>query len=844
MKTLYADIAVPVPVDRTFTYIVPPELHAAARVGCRALVPFGRRHLIGYIVSLADSTSLSSLKPVRDIMDDEPTMTEELLQLTRWVGKYYFAPWGEVLKAATPRGLVLEGRRSVRLRGGDAATVFTRSAKKSKQRQEILKQLKNSKRITIATLQKKVGSKSIYALLNEMAREGLIEIDEEIPRPWMRPRLRKVVLFFDGLRGRWMEESDRIARRAKKQAQLLKELIKFSTPGRESMPLQEVLKLTGSNLSVMSALVKKGLVKIEEREEEPSWMYDQFEQRQAIILNAHQEKALAVIHELFAEGEYRSCLLHGVTGSGKTQVYIEAIRTATNQGKTAIVLVPEISLTPQIVRRFKLYLDEDVAVMHSRMSVRERYDAWRMIQRGRYRVVIGARSAVFAPLRNLGVIVVDEEQEASYKQYDAVPKYHARDVALMRASYCRAVVILGSATPSMESYYNARSGKYILIELPERVDRAKLPHIGIVDMTEERRRAHEAYRVSLRVERKSGARPPKLTFGTLSPYLKEKIADRLQKQQGVILLQNRRGFAPYLECLDCGQVEQCANCNVSLTYHLVRKQMRCHYCGSVRPVPDECAQCRGRSLEVRGIGTQRVEEELKREFPSARILRMDLDTTAGRGSHDRILKTFMQGSADLLLGTQMVAKGLDISHVTLVGVISADTQMRLPDFRSSERTFQLLTQVAGRAGRRSIEGEVIIQTSQLQHYCFKYVLEHDFVGFYEEELEMRRELCYPPFGRLALVEFKGQKEIDVESVANEFARLLGSLDRGIEKLGPAPAAISRIRRNYRYHLLLKGDRVNDPSGRNLHDSLRKTQQKFQVRSGVQLTVDIDPQSMM
>jgi len=844
VKTLYADIALPVPVDKTFTYIVSPDLHGAARVGCRALVPFGRRHLVGYIVTLADSTSLTSVKPVRDVVDAEPTMSEELLRLTHWVANYYFAPWGEVLRAAAPKGIALESKRSVRLRGGDAADLETSSKNRSKRRQKILEQLRGSKGITIAGLQKKLGSKSIYALLNEMAREGVVEIDEDIPLPRMKPKRRKFVLFFDGLRDQWKQEVDHLAAKAKKQAQLLEQLINLSTQGCESMGVQEVLKLTGSNLSVLSALVKKGLVKLEEREVVRSSAYDQFELPQTFVLNAHQEKALAAIHEALSEERYRTYLLHGVTGSGKTQVYVEAIRRALDRRKTAMVLVPEISLTPQIVRRFKLHFGESVAVMHSRMSEGERYDAWRLIHRGRYKIVIGARSAVFAPLRNLGLIVVDEEQEASYKQFDAVPRYHARDVALMRASYCGAVVILGSATPSLESYYNARSGKYSLLELPERVDQAKLPRIEIVDMTEERRRAYEVYRASLGAERKTGERAPKLMIGSLSALLKEKIEDRLRKQEGTILLQNRRGFAPYIECLDCGYVEQCADCNVTLTYHLVHKQMRCHYCGSVRPVPAQCPRCRGQALEVRGFGTQRVEEELKREFPTARILRMDLDTTTRRGSHDRMLKTFVQGGADLLLGTQMVAKGLDIAHVTLVGVISADTQMRLPDFRSAERTFYLLTQVAGRAGRRFIEGEVIIQTSQPQHYCFKYVLGHDFVGFYEEEVEWRRELRYPPFGRLALVEFKGQKEGEVERVADEFARLCNRVDQGIEKLGPAPAAISKIRKNYRYHLLLKGDREHDPSGKVLHDTVRKTLNRFGVRSSVQLTVDIDPQGMM
>ncbi len=595
---------------------------------------------------------------------------------------------------------------------------------------------------------------------------------------------------------------------------------------------------------MLSALAKKGLLEIVEREVVRSSSYDQFELPQRFALNFHQERAFASIQEAFSDGRFHTYLLYGVTGSGKTEVYIEAIRKVLERGRTAIVLVPEISLTPQIVRRFKLHFGDEVAVLHSRMSEGERYDAWRLIHRGRYRIVIGARSAVFAPLRKLGLIVVDEEQEASYKQFDAVPRYHARDVAIMRASFCGAVVILGSATPSLESYYNAQAGKFSLLELPERVDQAKLPRIEIVDMTEERRRRYESFRSGLDAETKLRRQAPRFVASSLSGHLKEKIEDRLRKREGIILLQNRRGFAPYVECQECGHVEQCSDCNVTLTYHLARKHMRCHYCGSVKPAPSQCPRCEGPAVEIRGFGTQRVEEELKRELPRARVMRMDLDTTSRKGSHDRMLRIFVQREVDLLLGTQMVAKGLDISHVTLVGVISADTQLRLPDFRSSERTFQLLTQVAGRAGRRATEGEVIIQTSQPQHYAFKYVLEHDFTGFYDEELEFRRELRYPPFSRLALVEFRGQKESEVERAAVEFARLFDFADRGLEKLGPAPAAISKIRKNYRYHLLLKGNRETDPNGTLLHSALHRALHQYRVRSGVQITVDIDPQGMM
>lgn len=844
MKTLYADIALPVPVDKTFTYIVPPELHESSHVGCRALVPFGRRHLVGYVVAISETSSRPNLKPLRDVVDSEPTMSEELLRLTRWVSDYYFAPWGEALKAAAPRGFSLEGRRKVRLREERGGGAVLPGEKRPKRQQEILNHLSRAGEMTIASLQKKLGTRSVYAHLNAMTREGLLTVDEEIPFPRVKPKRQKVVLFPDGRQHRWEEAAKRLAGRSKKQAELLEKLTRLAVHGRDSMPLQEVLTLTGSSLTVLSRLAKQGLVQLEGREIERSSAYDDFEEFRSIVLNGYQKSVLSEIQDSISRGVFCAFLLHGVTGSGKTQVYIEAIRSVLDRGKTAIVLVPEISLTGQIIRRFRAHFPDDVAVLHSRMSEGERYDAWRLVHRGKYRIVIGARSAVFAPLNNLGLIVVDEEQEASFKQFDATPRYHARDVALVRANYCGAVVILGSATPSLESYYNAQTGKYRLLELPTRVDQAKLPRIQVVDMIAERKRTYVPGHASQTAEQRNMEAKSGEVRGSLSALLREKIEDRLRKREGIILLQNRRGFAPYLECLDCGYVGRCSDCSVTLTYHMVRKQMRCHYCGSVQPVPVQCPQCAGRALKVRGYGTQRVEEELKLAFPEARILRMDLDTTTRKGSHERLLKTFIQRHADILMGTQMVAKGLDISHVTLVGVISADTQMLLPDFRSAERTFQLLTQVAGRAGRRVTEGEVIIQTSQPQHYSFKYVLDHNFRGFYEDEVEWRRELRYPPFGRLVLVEFKGPDENDVEQGLVLFDRVLGHVGREIEKLGPAPAAISKIRKLYRYHLLLKASREADPSGTLVHRALRKALGRFKVPSGSQLTIDVDPQGML
>jgi primosomal protein N' (replication factor Y) len=477
-----------------------------------------------------------------------------------------------------------------------------------------------------------------------------------------------------------------------------------------------------------------------------------------------------------------------------------------------------------------------------------------LTREGKYSIVIGPRSAVFAPLKNLGLIVVDEEHEASYKQFDQSPRYHARDVALVRAQHLDAVVVLGSATPALESYANAMSGKYTLIELPERVDNAQLPKIEIVDMANERQKKLTIFREQRKAEFKQDpamARLSKRKFEVemISDLLKQHIARRLEKKEGIIILQNRRGFAPIIECPDCGYVEMCDNCNITLTYHLTKQHLRCHYCGYVKHPPEACPKCQSIDIRYRGFGTQRIEGELHRLFPSARLLRMDLDTTSRRGAHDRILHAFAEGEADILLGTQMVAKGLDFSRVTLVGVISADTQMLLPDYRSAERTFQLLTQVAGRAGRSTLAGEVIIQTFQPSHYSLRHVESHDFTSFYLEELSYRKELLYPPYSRIVLIECKGERESEVIRHANIIAGLLKQHVGTYLVLGPAPAAITKIKKHFRWHIVVKDVKGSDPSARPLHRTLKDVFWEYSASVAgkskeVQCSIDVDPAGMM
>jgi primosomal protein N' (replication factor Y) (superfamily II helicase) len=835
----YAEVALPLGVDRTFTYLVPPELHDSAAVGCRTIVPFGRRYLTGLIIALPEKTEVEALKPLRDVLDSSPVVPAELLRLCRWIADYYFAPLGEVLKAALPHSFGGGGKRIIRpiptpvhpAIPGPAATTG---------RGRILALLEQHGELSAAELQKHTGLRTINAILNSMEREQLILISETLPAPKGRPQTRRYIDLDAITPGMLTQAIASLSPRRKRSRRVLSYLRERIDAGMPEISVPDILRATGSDMATLQPFVEGGILQVSEREVTRQQEYGTDEDVRSIVLNATQRGVLGRITAAIDAQTHATFLLHGVTGSGKTQVYIEAIRHCLSARKTAIVLVPEIGLTPQIVRRFRTHFGDSVAVVHSRMSPGERHDVWRLALSGTCRVVIGPRSAIFAPLSDIGLIVVDEEHESTYKQYDAVPRYHARDTATVRGAFLNAVVVLGSATPSVESFYNVSQGKYGLLEMPERVEQVRMPDVVVVDMTEERRLAYAALRESLPQAERGALRD--FQQSSVSALLMDKIADRLSRREGIILLQNRRGFAPFMECGECGYTESCDQCNVTLTYHLTKKHLRCHYCGIIKTVPVECPHCHGPDLKLRGIGTQRVEQELAELFPAAKVLRMDLDTTTRRGAHERILGQFGKGNADILLGTQMVAKGLDFGRVTLVGVISADTQMLLPDFRASERTFQLLTQVAGRAGRSVLQGEVVIQTHQARHRTLQHVMSHDYSGFYTAELEARRELGYPPFSRLVLLECKGEKEAAVQREAERLKALLVNPGERFTVLGPAPAVIARIRNQYRWHILLKTARSADPSGGQLRDFLRHAFAAFGTKRSqqVRLSVDVDP----
>lgn len=854
-KKIFVDLALPVAINQLFTYSVPDDLKNQIKLGIRALAPFGKKQIIGFVVNIKDTTDVLHTKPIYDLLDSEPVLSDEMLKLTKWISEYYFAPFGEVIKTVLPRNALTESKRVIKLVNQLNENVLKQVANAPKQA-EILKILSEKKQIKLSQLQKLLGNKNLYSSINELILKNLVESQEDIQLKKIKPKYESFIIIDEESKQIWYKFVDekKEDKRSRKQIEVIKYLM--SLPIETSINLKQLLLSTKISTSSLKRLVDAKLLKVIKKELKTVVKYElDSTTKENIILNQYQKEALSHINVAINKSEFHVFLLHGITSSGKTQIYIEAIRNCLKANKTAILLVPEISLTPQIVSRFQAHFGDKVAVQHSKLSLTERYSVWQQVKKGEFPIVIGPRSAVFAPLRTLGLIVVDEEHEASYKQFDQTPRYNARDVAIMRALQNNATVVLGSATPSIESYHNALNGKYKLLELPERVDNAKLPEIQIVDLRKEREDAYNRYKEERRKEFEKdpvAARlsKPRLEFSFISELLKEKISERLSKKEGVILLQNRRGFSNFIECMDCGYVEMCDNCHLSLTYHLVKKQLRCHYCGFVKTPPTLCPNCSSVDFNYKGYGTQRVEDELFKLFPGSSIFRMDLDTTTKKNSHDKILSRFAKGEIDILIGTQMVAKGLDFSHVTLVGVISADTQMLLPDFRSAERTFQLLTQVAGRAGRSgTLNGEVIIQTFQPEHYTLKYVKYHNFLGFYSEEITERYNLKYPPFSRITLIEIRGENENEVIKNINKLYQYLNEEKGNLILLGPSEAAIPKIKKNYRWHILIKDMKSYDPSGKYLHNILSNVLTKFfkyeSFKSkNIKLIIDVDPVGLM
>ncbi len=823
MPERFVDVAVPLPVSGTFTYSVPEPLHDAVLPGLRVLVPFGRRKVTGFVVGVTDVTDVEHVRPIVDVIDVEPLVDETMLALTRWIADYYLASWGEVLRTALPPGINMESRRFVRITPAGREALEADDPAISEPGRRILEALVDRDEASLGIVHREAGiPRRANAEVVALRGEGLIEIVERVRAP-------RVDAVTEGAARLAVEatvalaEAETLEKRAPRQAGALRELA-----AAEEMTLSTAeLAARGFAAGVCARLVERGLVERFERPRDRlSTGLEGWDLREEGALTPEQSRALELIRSRLDASGFGVVLLHGVTGSGKTRVYVEAVQAARAEGRGAIVLVPEIALTPQMVQRLRAEFGDEVAVVHSGLSLGERYDTWRAVRDGRLNVVVGPRSAVFAPVRNLGVIVVDEEHEGTYKQGES-PRYHARDVAAMRAKIEGAVVILGTATPSLESYLNARDGKYDLVELPERIDSGPLPEVSVVDMRET---------------------TPVDSEGAFSAELRDAVQRTLDGGHQVILFLNRRGYASFIQCMDCGHAERCVDCNVSMTYHSTDRSMRCHYCGRTGRAPDRCPECDSPNLRYGAPGTQRVEMAVRELFPDAAVERMDQDTTGRHGSHWRILKDFAERRTDILLGTQMIAKGLDFPGVGLVGVVAADVGLNLPDFRSGERTFQLLTQVAGRTGRGGERGEVIVQTYLPDHYTIALARAQAFAPFFERETEERKGLGlgYPPFTRLVSIIVRGRDE---QAVMKSAARLAEFLDRGAgqmedpapEVLGPAPAPLERIKGVYRWQILVRG---RGGTARALVAGALAQERALGLPAAVRLAVDVDPMDLL
>lgn len=824
---MYAKIVFPLPFRNSFTYSVPDEMNKSVKFGVRVVCSFGRRILTGYVVEISDRTDLKGkIKSILDVLDEEPIFNRTDLEFYHWISEYYICSLGEALKNSVPYGSEVESKRKIFIDKELCSELLIQERKKKPGLKfYVLEAIANKDFTTISSLQKQVKKKQIYSVLRSLEKIGAVTIINQIEDPKVKTKTQKHVKLKLS-KDKIYEILPSLESNSPKQVVLLLELLQSKSENGDELAA-ELLKKTDSNQSSLNSLEKKGIVEIFDKAVERKFHQTYVEEFKNLKLTDEQQNIVKQISEQILEEKFNAYLLHGVTGSGKTQVYIELAKKAIESGKSVLILVPEISLTPQITSRFYNVFKDIVTVIHSRMSLGERYDSWKGIIQGKYKVVVGARSALFAPLKNIGLIVVDEEHDSSYKQFENIPRYHARDSAVIRAKFSECPVILGSATPSIESKYNTEIGKFTLLELPNRIDGAKLPEIKLVDIISERKQKRMA--------------------NIFSIVLIKEIADSLSRNEGVILLQNRRGYATQVYCDDCGEIVTCGDCSVPLVFHMNNNTMKCHYCSSVQPVPKACPTCGSLNIKFFGTGTQRVEDELEYHFPNVVMERIDSDSINKRGKLGLILNRFKKGETHILVGTQMVSKGLDFSHVTLVGVISAETTLWLPDFRADERTFQLLTQVAGRAGRSAKPGKVIIQTQNRKHFILQMVLLNNYSGFYEKEIKLRKNGGYPPFTRLCLIEFKDMEEKNAVGAAKDFHSELTRRKSTLQVMPPTAAVIERVKKFYRYQILIKSSRETDPSGKILRSTVEEAQIQFNKRSrfrNIRCIIDIDPQSVL
>ncbi|MBK8983032.1 MAG: primosomal protein N' [Ignavibacteria bacterium] len=839
MSELFVNVAFNLPLENLFTYSIPQHLISKAAAGKRVIAGFGKKKITGMIVSITDKADFKKLKPVLDILDVNVLMEDEMLKFCRWISEYYSAPIGEVIFSAIPGKMNINSDRFYLLHEDHLAKLDA-SKFKDDIYLKIIEALERSGSATEKQLERKFKFNDLSAYLKLLEDKNIIYSESHFSKPVSEKMIKTVRLNFSLQDFEEVRSKHKL--RSEKQIEFLKRL-----SSSEFVKLKETAEMSGISAASVNSLFNKELIEIKE-EREFRQSDDIFrEAAKTLILNPDQENIVNGISEYIDKELFRVFLIFGVTGSGKTEVYINLIRKVISQNKTAIVLVPEISLTPQLIHRFRSAFGNIIGVIHSRLSEGERRDTFDRIISGSIKIVIGARSAVFAPLKNIGIIVVDEEHDNSYKQENS-PRYNGRDCAVFRGSINNAPVILGSATPSMESYYNAKSGKYGLYNLPLRASNIKMPEIRIVDLLKKTDEEFDEEEYNRKKVKDFFETIDNVRVKFLSKDLVYEIGERLEKKEGVIILQNRRGYHSYLECLSCGEVEMCIRCNIALTFHKAIDLLKCHYCGYTKRKGRVCMSCGSDKLVQKGAGTERVEEELKKIFPLAVIERIDSDSLNSGKKFQKILKDFYDGKIDILAGTQIIAKGLDFPNVTLVGVINADIGLLNPDFRATEKTFQILTQVSGRSGRSEKAGMVLIQTNHSEFYVFENVKNHDFEKFYEKEIIVRRQLNYPPFSRLVIIESRSMDKNLCESKIKEIYNLITALDREkiLDTFPPNPPLFSKLKDRYRFHLLIKSSKEKDPKGSFLRKILSevKSYVSSNVPKKVMITIDVDAVNLM
>ncbi|MFS0637426.1 primosomal protein N' [Mesobacillus foraminis] len=801
-----ASIIVDVPAkqtDKPFDYLIPEQYKEIIVPGVRVNVPFGPRNIQGFVTGLKTESNFKKLKSIAEPLDLNPVLNPELLELGDWLTEHslcykisaFQAMLPAALKAKYEKKLILAPKAAFNDLPEEVRHLFA-GGKEAKWEEAV--------------------EQGLIDTLKKVAARGLVEVVYQVKDRVRRKKLRHISPIVD--QSVMKSQLDQLAANAKGQRVLIEYFLQHPEP----VELRALLSSLSISQASVKGLVKKGILREQDLEvyRDP-YEAREFQRKEALQLTSAQKDAIEPVLSSINEDRHEVFLLYGVTGSGKTEIYLQSIQKVLSKGQEAIVLVPEISLTPQMVKRFKERFGDLVAVMHSGLSAGEKYDEWRKIQRREVKVVVGARSAIFAPFENLGIIIIDEEHETSYKQEEN-PRYHARDVAIQRGLTHRCPVVLGSATPSLESFARAQKGVYTLLSLPERMNQQPLPKVELVDMREELRQGNRSM---------------------FSSLLFEKLQDRLEKGEQTVLFLNKRGHSSFVMCRDCGYVINCPNCDITLTYHRHKEQMKCHYCGFEDIVPAVCPECASEHIRYFGTGTQKVEEELNKLLPEARVIRMDVDTTGRKGSHEKLLNAFQEGAADILLGTQMIAKGLDFPNITLVGVLSADTMLHLPDFRSSEKTFQLLTQVSGRAGRHELPGEVVIQTYTPEHYSIELAGSQDFDRFYQQEMVARKVHKYPPFYYLSLITVSHEELMKAVSITEKITRFIASrLSQEAVILGPVASPIPRINNRYRYQCLIKYKK--EPELKSALKAILDHYQQESASSTLQISMDLNPYILM